>query len=252
MKSYLILVSFFISSSIKVWSQTEATPAPTKFSFTFGTAYAFQYYNRLRQSSDKGTNIRLDNYSKSPPIALRWQFNYAINDRTDIRLLISPFSEKGEFTPNNQVISKDAEFMKGEKIESRFAFDVYRLGFSNRVTEGRFKNFKIGATLIIRKWEASLKSSTKRSFNDNWLALPLLYLGYEKNIAKKWLVTSDLDIIVAPFAYALEGGGALNYKVSRFFNLGLQYRILSGAFRDSEINNAFTTQNIGIAATIKF
>jgi hypothetical protein len=252
MKTSLVLTLFFISSITKLASQIEEKIYQPKFSLTIGTGYAFQYYNRLRQSGDKGTNIRLDKYSKSLPLALRLQLNYAINDRTTIRFLISPFSERGEFTPNSEVISKDATFMKGEKIESRFSFDVYRIGFSNKVTAGFFKDFKIGATLIVRKWETSLKSTTKSSFNDNWLALPLLYLGYEKNISKKIMLTSDLDVIAAPFAYALEGGGALNYKINKFFNIGMQYRILSGAFNDSDISNAFTSQNIGIATTIKF
>jgi hypothetical protein len=246
------LLFVFALVSIKLFSQAvEAPPAP-KISVTLGTGYAFQYYNNLRQAGESGTPVRLDLYSTSTPIALRLQVNYAVNATEEIRLLISPFSQSGSFIPTENVRSKDAEFISGEKIDTRFSFDVYRLGFANKVTHGFFKDFKIGATLIIRKWETNLKSATKNSYDVNWLGLPLLYLGYEKNLSSKLFVTTDLDIIAAPFAYALEGGTALNYKINQSLQAGLQYRILSGAFSDSSIKNAFTTQNIGVALTTRF
>lgn len=248
--STILLV--LVIASVKLFSQTAEAPSEPKISVTIGSGYAFQYYNNLRQAGENGTPVRLDLYSTSKPIALRLQVNYAVNDTEEIRFLVSPFTQNGSFISTENIKSKDAEFSIGDKIDTQFSFDVYRLGYANKVTKGFFKDFKIGATLIVRKWETNLKSTTKKSYDVNWLALPLLYIGYEKNIAPKLTITGDLDIIGAPFAYALEGGTALNYKLSKSFQAGLQYRILAGAFSDTSIKNAFTTQNIGVALTTKF
>jgi hypothetical protein len=231
--------------------QTESLKNP-KFSTTLGVGYAFQYYNNLQQGGGNGTPVRLDKYSTSQPIAFRFQLNYAKTPTLQYRLLISPFTQKGSFIANDKIKTKDVTFEKNEKIDTRFSFSSLRVGFANKVTHGIFKDFKIGATLIVRKWQTSQKSSTKNSADVNWLGLPLLYVGFDKHIAPKISVTADLDVIGIPSAYALEGGSALNFKINKTFQVGLQYRILSGFFTDGSINNAFTGQNIGLALTSYF
>jgi hypothetical protein len=84
------------------------------------------------------------------------------------------------------------------------------------------------------------------------LALPLLFVGYEKNVSPKLVFTTELDVLGFANAYVLEGGSALNYQLSKNFQLGLQYRIISGAYISSDIRNLFTAQNIGLALTTKF
>jgi hypothetical protein len=255
MKKKIIASTLFIFMRlcVQLYAQTiDLQPLKNKFSVTLGVGYAFQYFNNLRQGGESGTPVRLDLYSTSKPIALRAQVNYALNERQEIRLLISPFTQSGSFTATDKIKSKDAIFEGGEKIDTRFSFDSYRLGFANKVTQGVFKDFKIGATIIVRKWETTQQSASKRSYDINWLALPLLYVGYEKNIASKLSFTADLDVIGIPSAYALEGGLALNFRINKTFQTGLQYRILSGAFSDGSIKNAFTGQNIGLAFTTNF
>jgi hypothetical protein len=243
---------FLLLISVKIFSQTETKSYKPKLAITIGTGYAFQYINSIQQPSERGTSIRLDKFSTSPPLAYRLQINYAVDENKEYRLLISPFVQKGSFTADNSILSEGTEFSNGETIETYFSFNSIRFGFANKLTEGFFKNCKIGLTLVVRKWEISLKSATKNSDNDNWLALPLLYVGYEKNITPNLVFTSDLDVLGFPSAYVLEGGAALNYKMSKHFQLGLQYRIISGAFNSSEIKNAFTAQNVGLAVTTKF
>jgi hypothetical protein len=247
------IIFIFVGFYVNLFSQTvDLQPFKPKVSVTLGTGFAFQYFNNLRQGGETGTHVRLDKYSTSKPIALRLQINYAMSETKEIRLLLSPFTQSGSFTATESIKTKGAVFESGEKIETQFSFSSLRLGFANKVTDGVFKNFKIGATLIVRKWETSQKSATKNSEDVNWLALPLLYVGYEKNIAPKVSVTADLDVIGIPSAYALEGGSALNFKLNKTFQAGLQYRILSGFFTDGSIKNAFTGQNIGVALTANF
>jgi hypothetical protein len=237
---------------VKTEAQTEAKTYTPKFSLTVGGAYAFQSINTMQQPSERGTSLRLDKFTTSPPLALRFQLNYAVNDHYEYRLLVSPFAQKGSFTASGKIVSESTEFATGETIETHFAFNSVRFGFANKITEGFFKNCKIGATLVVRKWEITLKSATKRSDNDNWLGLPLIYVGYEKNLTPKLNVTADLDALGFPSAYVMEGGGALNYKLSKHVMAGLQYRIISGAYYASDIANGFTSQNIGMALTAKF
>jgi hypothetical protein len=248
----ICFVVFSLLISVKMAAQTASKSHSPKFSLTVGTGFAFQYFNNLRQGGESGTPVRLDKYSTSSPIALRLQVNYAISETKEVRFLVSPFTQSGSFTATEKVQTKDVVFEKGEKIDTRFSFSSVRLGFANKVTEGAFSNFKIGATLIVRKWETRQKSATKNSEDNNWLALPLLYVGYEKKLAPKTSVTADLDVIGIPSAYALEGGAALNFDVVKAFQVSLQYRILSGFFTDGSIKNAFTGQNIGLALTAKF
>jgi hypothetical protein len=223
-----------------------------KFSITLGSGYIFQYYNKISQPSTTGSQLRLDKYSNSLPIAYRLQLNYYTNENTEIRILVSPFSQRGAFTPNDEIKAETEEFNANEEINTYFAFNSVRVGFAKKISEGTFNHFKIGGTLVARKWEVGLNNSTKKTYNSNILALPLLYVGYEKNILPKVNLTADLDILGFPFAYVLEGGWALNYNLQKHISVGLQYRILSGAYISSEINNKLTAQNIGLALTAKF
>jgi hypothetical protein len=205
----------------------------------------------LQQPSERGTSLRFDKFTTSSPLAMRLQVNYKVTENKEYRLLLSPFSQKGSFIANKKTISETTEFNDGEKVETYFGFNSIRLGFANKISHGTFKNFKIGATLVVRKWEVKLNSTTKKSENNNWLALPLLFLGYEKDLSPKLVFASELDILGFPSAYVLEGGWALNYKLSKNFQFGLQHRIISGAYLSSDIKNLFTAQNIGVALTTK-
>jgi hypothetical protein len=249
---YIGSVVFLLLISVKTLAQTEAKTRIPKIAVTIGSGYAFQNKNRVQQPSERGTSLRFDKFTTSAPVALRLQVNYKVDENKEYRLLISPFSQKGSFTASNKVLSEGTEFSDGEKIDTYFGFNSIRFGFANKISQGTFKNFKIGVTLVVRKWEVSLKSATKTSENDNWLALPLLFVGYEKNISPKLVFTTELDVLGFPNAYVLEGGSALNYQLSNNFQFGLQYRIISGAYISSDIKNLFTAQNIGLALTTKF
>jgi hypothetical protein len=238
--------------SLKIIAQNEPQNDAPKYAVTFGTGYAFQYFNKMQQPSERGTPLRLDKFSTSAPVAFRLQMSYFDHKNTEYRVLFSPFLQKGTFTPAQKVLSQSTEFGANEAIKTRFGFNVFRVGFARKKTSGFFKNFKIGATLVVRKWEIHLQSATKKSDNDNLLALPILYLGYEKNIGRKLFLTADFDGIAIPSAYVVEGGGALNYQLHKNLRAGLQYRLLSGFFEDGDIKNAFTTQNLGIALTAQF
>ena len=61
-----------------------------------------------------------------------------------------------------------------------------------------------------------------------------------------------MDGLITPFAYVLEGGTALNYQLQKHLRVGLQYRIISGAYIASDVKNKFTSQNIGLALTGQF
>jgi hypothetical protein len=252
MKKVIIILFFSVFIPFKMVSQSEEKTSNPKFLLTVGTAYTFQYHNNIQQPSDKGTALRLDNYKLDSPLALRFQLDYKATETTTYRFLISPFVTKSTFIASDKIIAKDKTFEKGEEIKSRFGFSSVRFGFFNKITEGFFTDFKIGATVIARKWEIILESVTQKSENDNFLILPLLYVGYEKNITPKVSFTSDLDVLYFPFAYALEGGSALNYDLHKNFQIGLQYRIISGTFKSDEIKNEFTSQNVGIALRTRF
>jgi hypothetical protein len=253
MTKTLIIAPFvllFLLISLKTTAQTEGKMP--KFSLTIGSGFAFQYKNTIQQPSESGTSLRLDPFLTSSPLALRFQANYAVSENMEYRFLVSPFIQKSSFTATEKLRSQGTTFEKGEKIETYFSFNSVRFGFANKIRQGFFKNCKVGVTLVVRKWDVRLKSAEHNSNNDNLLALPLLYLGYEKNITPKLIFTSDIDVLGFAQAYVLEGGTALNYKVSKNFLLGAQYRILSGAYNSSDIKSAFTAQNIGLAFTAKF
>jgi hypothetical protein len=235
-----------------VYAQEKKPIEPPKFEITLGAGYGFQYFNSLQQSSSSGTLVPLHKYSTSKPLALRFQIDYNINPLKKVRILLSPFNETGVFKPSEMIDIEGKKFKAEEEIKTRFGFNVLRIGFSNKKEEGKFKNFKIGGTLVIRKWQASFKSASLNTANDNLLAVPLLFLGYEKFIRPKLFFNAEFDGLIVPFASVVEGGASLNFIITKNISTGLQYRILAGTYNSSDVKNKFSTQSIGFNTGIKF
>jgi hypothetical protein len=244
---FLIFINVIVCNA-----QTKDSLNSNELSISVGAGYVFQYYNKIAQPAETGSGIRLDKYNTSLPVLYRLQINYALNTNKYLRLVVSPFNQMGSFTSNTRIVSEDVQFNSGEKVDTYFGFNALRFGFVNRTTEGRFKSFKMGITLVVRKWEVRLMSSAKESTNDNVLALPLLYLGYERKFNSRFGLNAEVDVLGFPFAYVLEGGAELDYQLSKNFKIAVQYRILSGAFNSNEIKNALTAQSIGLSSIIKF
>jgi hypothetical protein len=246
----LLLLVMQINNTVIAQDKKEV---PSKrIAITIGTALGFQYYNTLQQSSESGTPIALGKYSTSKPLALRLQVDYYLSNTKKIRVLLSPFNETGVFTPTTTTNIEGKQFATGVPIKTRFGFNVLRVGFSNKQEEGRFKNFKIGGTLAIRKWQASFKSANNNTANDNIIAVPLLFVGYEKFITPKLFFNTEIDGLIVPFASVMEGGSSLNYTITKNISAGLQYRVLAGTYNASDVKNKFITQNIGLNACVQF
>jgi hypothetical protein len=249
MKSKIYISCIVFICAFYSISAQEAQP---KVSFTIGSALGFQYYNCLQQNSTNGTPVQLSKYSNSNTMAYRLQFNYYFKANQYLRILLSPFNETGLLTPNNELNIQNKIFAKGEPINTSFGFNVLRIGFAFEETAGKFRNYKYGGTLAIRKWQASFVSNKQDSKNDNLIAVPLLFVGHEKTFFNKIKIDTEVDGLLVPFAYVLEGGTSAYYLITKNISAGLQYRILSGYYEDSEIKNNFTTQNLGINIKIAF
>jgi hypothetical protein len=246
----LVLLALQLHGMAKAQNKSE-TFAP-KVSVTIGAAMGFQYYNTLQQSKESGTPIALGKHSTSNPLALRLQVDYHISNTKKLRILLSPFNETGIFTPTATTNIEGKQFATGVPIKTRFGFNVLRIGLSNKQEEGRVKNFKIGGTLAIRKWQASFESAVTNTANDDIIVVPLLFVGYEKFITPKLFFNTEIDGLIVPFASVMEGGSSLNYKLSQNIAAGLQYRILAGTYNSSDVKNKFITQNIGLNACFQF
>jgi hypothetical protein len=249
MKNKLFIALLFVCCLPVLLCAQQVSP---RFAITLGSGLGIQYNNSLQQSSSNGTPISVGKYSTSVPLALRLQVNYHMPNNQMIRVLVSPFNESGSFAAIGNTIIQDKQFVNGEMITTHFGFNVLRIGFAKKQTEGRWQNFKLGGTLAIRKWEASFTSASKKAKNDNLIAVPLLFVGYEKNLSAKINWDTELDGLIVPFAYVLEGGSKLNYQLSKKISSGLYYRILSGYYNDADIKNQFTTQSLGINIQLNF
>jgi hypothetical protein len=246
----ILLLALQINNNAK--SQDKKEVPPQRLAIIIGTALGFQYYNTLQQSSENGTPIPLGKYSTSKPLAVRLQIDYYLSNTKKIRVLLSPFNETGIFTPASTTNIEGKQFVTGVPVKTRFGFNVLRIGFSNKQEEGRFKNFKIGGTLAIRKWQASFESANINTANDNIIIVPLLFIGYEKFITPKLFFNTEIDGLIVPFASVMEGGSSLNYAITKNISAGFQYRVLAGTYNSSDVKNKFITQNIGLNACVQF
>jgi hypothetical protein len=243
---------FLIFCSLSAFSQKESEILTPKYTITLGAAYGVQYYNKLQQAAETGTPILLGKFSKSNPLAYRFQLDYNLSSTQKLRILLSPFNETGSFTPKSITLIEGTQFNPNEPIKTKFGFNVLRIGLSNKKETGRFKDFKIGGTLIIRKWQASFKSASQNTTNENTIAVPLLFLGYEKNFGRKLFFNTEIDGLIVPFASVMEGGTAINYVFNKFISAGLQYRVLAGTYNSSDVKNKFSTQSLGLNTSFKF
>jgi hypothetical protein len=245
-----ILLFMFILACEKLFSQAK-NPTDSKFSLSIDGNYSFQYYNCVLQPSQTGTPLRLDQSTNDVPFLYQVRFSYSINSRKEIRVSYTPFIRNGTYLSNSDVFFDDKLFVGNEKIDTRFMFNLYRIGF---VWKGfkKAEGLRLGVTLVLRQGGVHLVSSSNSRKNNDAIIVPLLYIAYHKNITKKLLTETDLDFFALPFGYVYEGSASLYYKLTPPLRIGVQYRTLGGYVDISNVENRLLTQSLGLSVSYHF
>jgi hypothetical protein len=247
----IVLVSLLLFVCGKSCAQENGELLEHRYLVSVGAGYSFQYYNYVLQPSQTGTPLRLDQSIEGVPFLYHFRFNYLIDDKNEIRVLYSPFIRNGDFTPNSIVNFDNKLFSPNEKIESRFVFNLYMIGY---VWKGfkKIEGLRAGLTMVVRQGGVHLVSASNSKKNTEIIAVPLFYVGYQKKITTKLLTETDVDFFALPIGYVYEGSVSMYYQLTELFRMGVQYRALGGYVNISNVENRLRTQSLGLSLSYKF
>jgi len=234
------------------------------WSIAVTSAYANDYRADLRLSignswqalnevqipnDDEGTRFSLDEaVGPGPVTAVRFELNWAINDRHGVRIMLAPLSYTETVTFENSIQFMGAAFEANQPLDATYRFNSWRVGYHYTLKNDPTTTFRVGGTLKIRDAEIRLQQGETDSGTDNIGAVPLIYLAYEYRFSNGWSLAGDIDALGGGRGRAIDAGVKLDYALTEQWRIGSEFRVLDGGVDGDTYNFArFNSATLSIS-----
>lgn len=194
-------------------------------------------YNRVGVPGDDGTKFSLADSVDESYGYHRFEVRHLFGKHHGLRALYAPLTLTGAETYSKDISFGSDIFPAGDRVETLYRFNSYRLSYFYRFLESEHWDLRVGGTAKIRQARIKLASSIGSKDKENVGLVPLVYFWGRYKFADKWSLTLDLDALAAPQGRAFDGALMGGYSFSDNFQLNLGYRILEGGVDNDNTYN---------------
>lgn len=192
-------------------------------------AVAFTGYNDVRIPSKGGTDFSLaDDVEADPTPVFRLRLGYTAKDRHTLIATIAPLTIKGSGTLDKDVSFGGNTFSAGEKVDTIYRFDSYRLTYRYLFVDRYFLSVAGGITGKIRSATIAVMSDSGYADRNDLGFVPLVHLMVHWKPSDKFSVLLDMDALGSPYGRAEDVLLALQYAYSESASIRLGWRLLEG------------------------
>jgi hypothetical protein len=180
-------------------------------------------------NSDQGTRFSLvDLAGNGPYPAGRMYITWNINRRHGLRLLLAPFSVTETVQPDGDLKFEGENFSAGEPVEATYKFNSWRISYRYRFRDSDRVKWYIGFTAKVRDAKIELVQADASSDKPDIGFVPLLHLGLDWSISRRWRFASDLDALAGGPGRALDFSAKFRYMITPGWSIAAGYRTLEG------------------------
>lgn len=195
-------------------------------------------YNDVRISGTEGTLFSLsDDFKSKVSPFYRARLSYTLKQRHVISALFAPLQIKSSGTPSQTIYFQNALFQQGMTTSYTWKFNSYRLSYHyNVVLRERF-TLGLGLTAKIRDAKIALQNNDAYAEKTNLGIVPLIRFYADWQMAGRWHLIADGDMLVGPQGRAEDVLFAVGYMPREQMRLKLGYRLLEGGADNDEVYN---------------
>lgn len=221
--------SLGIIATVVVIGLLSAPRAEAQFFLDVESGAAFTGYNDVRIPADTGTRLSLaEDLAAEPALALRVRLGYTFAGRHTATVLMAPLTVRGSGTLESDVSYKGTTFVEGQRVDSSYRFDSYRLTYRYSFIKNEDLIVAAGLTGKIRSADIALMSGTAYAHREDLGVVPLINLWVRWDYADPFSLLVDADALWSPFGRAADVLLALQYQLAPNITARLGYRILEG------------------------
>jgi hypothetical protein len=180
-------------------------------------------------NTDAGTRFSLvDLVGSGPWPAGRLYVTWNINNRHSLRGLLAPFSYTGTGSFTDPVDFAGETYQPGSPVDATYKFNSWRVGYRYRLVDGQRLKLAIGFTAKLRDAKIELAQAGTTSKDTDVGFVPLLYLGADWQLARKWHLVFDFDGLAGGPGRAFDVALKLGYDIDDRWSIRGGYRTLEG------------------------
>jgi hypothetical protein len=234
-KKYGLLIFLTLVPGIGVAGET-ADGKKLKIEVESGAVW--QSRNDARIPNSTGTKFSLSDVQGSGPFAFgRFSFDWSLNPKHEIGLLIAPLSITSTGELQDPILFNGKSFNAGSSIKATYKFNSYRMTYRYRIYQGDRWTWKIGITGKIREAKIGLKDRTTSAEYTDLGFVPLINLDGAYRFTSKWKFHLNMDGLAAPQSRAFDISVKTEYDLAKNWTVGAGYRMLEGG---ADVDKVYT------------
>ena len=241
-------------SIVSVLVLTPAMAADPTVSLRLTAGSSWQVRNDVQiPNDDMGSRFSLhDAVGTGPVSAVRFELNWALNNKHGIRIMLAPLSYT-EIALFDQPVRFAGETYSADQVsEATYRFNSWRVGYHYSLVNNDAGSFRVGATLKVRDAEIRLQQGDTESFDDDVGIVPLLYLAGSYRLSERVTFRADFDGLAGGPGRAIDIGAALDFAISRRWQIGAEVRVLDGGADTDDVFNFARFNSAALAISTQF
>ena len=216
-----------------------STAAEPAFTVELEAGPVWQSRNDVQIPNDNnGTRFSLEDLAGSGPwAAARLYFNWNINERHGLRVVLAPLSYTDTGVFDGTVNFNGATFQPGVPTEATYKFNSWRLGYRYRFHQGQRWTWWVGGTANVRDAKIELRQGSTTSRDTDVGFVPLLYLGGTVMLAPRWRLIFDLEGLAGGPGRVEDVALKFAYDISERWGVTGGYRTVEGGADTDDVYN---------------
>lgn len=224
------------------------------FGVDVGIGAIFTGYNDIRAPSDSGTDILSlsDELNTDPTYFVKVRVSHLIRGRHYISVFVAPIRMSSSGEIDRSVTFGGEEFPADTPLEAKYELNTYRLTYRYYFINTRRLQAGLGLTADVKNSSISLEGGGVKAEETDTNIMPLV------DFSAYLTLTRSLGIIFEANALAIARGRtedvllAIEYRLNRFVNLRLSYRMLEGGIDKTDIYNFALLNHFAVGTSISF
>ena len=212
----------------------------------------FQSNNDIAVPGGSGSRFDLSEVAPGPFAGFRVYLWWMINQKHSLRLLYAPLSVTTTFTPAEDILFDQVNFLAGQSVDALYKFNSYRLSYIYHFDPvGKFA-FRVGFTAKIRDAAIELKSGKQAGSTTDIGFVPLLNFGVRYTVNDSFYVDLDADGSWAPQGRAIDAAIKAGYQIHPNLALEVGYRTVEGGADVAQVYNFAWFNSVFLGVNARF
>ena len=204
-------------------------------------------------NDDLGSRFSLEEAVGAGPVsAVRFEMNWAINDRHGIRVLLAPLSYTESVQFDQPVNFAGESFSADQDTDATYRFNSWRVGYHYSLMNNDAGSLRVGATLKVRDAEIRLKQGGTESYDDDVGLVPLLYFAGDYRLSERLTFRADFDGLAGGPGRAIDLGVGLDYAITQRWQIGAEVRVLDGGADTDDVYNFARFNSAALSISTSF